>query len=82
MENIITIKKEQDGGISCLNKNGAMVAWITPKGVGPVFDPLADTEEVFGLVPAVDYPALFAELGLDAFTIQSIANARVPDAEY
>lgn len=71
----ITVKKLTSGEIICENRNGAMVAWI--KDGKLVFDPLADTEEIFcsGLV---DYPALFAELGLDSSTIQQIANCPSP----
>ena len=74
----ITIEKLSTGAIACKNESGAHVAWITPDGFGPVFDPLADTAEVFGLAEPVDYPALFAELGLNNLTIQQIANCRKP----
>lgn len=72
----ITIKTLSTGAIACENQNGATVAWITPDGFGPVFDPLADTSELFG--EPVDYPAMFARLGLTASSIRQIADCRNP----
>lgn len=69
----ITLKRNRDH-IDFINQNGVAIAFLFDHHDHIIFDPLADSHEIFGQDGKVDWPAFFEE---NSITVQS---ARMIDA--
>lgn len=73
----ITLKRI-DNHIAFFNDNGNPVASLHDGHDHIIFDPFANSGHLWGVEPKIDYPQLFASIGLDVQTARDIDSMPVP----